>query len=109
MKKQISIDNIYNNIMGDLKEFEPYTYHKAMTGSIYVKFKDSRFKSLRIADHTGRAKYSYKWNLTSKTHTQQNCGKYNRHYYNFADYADFINHFKNYANYIISLDNKEVV
>lgn len=42
-----------------------FIYHGALTGSVYVKFGDSRLRSLRIGDHDGRSKYKYKWNLRS--------------------------------------------
>lgn len=38
-------------------------HYAAGTGSQYIKFKDPRIGSLRIADHTGKPKYHYKWNL----------------------------------------------
>jgi len=52
-------------VLDELADLEPYVYHRAATGSIYVKFKERRLRSLRIANHNGRSKYSYKWNLRS--------------------------------------------
>ena len=45
---------------------EPYVYKAAASGSVYIKF-NSRIPigSLRIGDHEGRRKYTYKWNLRS--------------------------------------------
>lgn len=42
-----------------------YVYHRALTGSIYVRFKNPNLRSLRIGDHDGREKYQYKFNLRS--------------------------------------------
>lgn len=40
-----------------------YIWHKATTGSVYIRFDDNRIGSVRIADHEGRSKLKYKYNL----------------------------------------------
>lgn len=62
-------------ILSELKKYDPYVYYEARTGSIYIKFKPPHdwVGSIRIADHTGIAKYTYKWNITaslSYSHTK---------------------------------------
>jgi len=61
------IDSIANDIIHELKKLnlEPYIYHKAMTGSIYIKFKNNKIGSLRLGDHDGREKYRYRFNVRS--------------------------------------------
>jgi hypothetical protein len=40
-----------------------YVYHRATTGSVYIRFADSRIGSVRIADHNGRDHLRYKFNM----------------------------------------------
>lgn len=40
-----------------------YLYHSAKSGSAYVKFENEALRSIRIADHEGRERYRYKYNL----------------------------------------------
>lgn len=40
-----------------------YIWHKATTGSVYVRFEDSRMGSVRIGNHDGREHLKYKFNL----------------------------------------------
>lgn len=40
-----------------------YIWHKATTGSVYIRFDDNRIGSIRIADHEGRSRLKYKYNL----------------------------------------------
>lgn len=54
-----------SKLLLELKDLKPYIYHTATTGSIYIKFEDSSYGSLRIGTHPGREKYTYKWNLRS--------------------------------------------
>ena len=39
-------------------------YKSQKTGSAYIKFKDARLGSIRVADHPSRERYSYKYDLT---------------------------------------------
>ena len=60
---------IANEIIKKLKDgygIHSYIYHKAVTSnSVYVKFEDNRIGSIRLADHTGRGKYRYRFNVRS--------------------------------------------
>lgn len=38
---------------------------------MYLKFRDSRIGSIRIANHTGRQKYSYKWDIDCNNTSEQ--------------------------------------
>lgn len=40
-----------------------YIWRKATTGSVYIRFDDNRIGSIRIADHEGRSRLKYKYNL----------------------------------------------
>lgn len=46
-------------------ELGAYVWHKATTGSAYIRFADSRMGSVRISNHSGSKKYKYKFNLLS--------------------------------------------
>jgi len=45
------------------KGIECYIWHLATTGSVYIRFKDSRMCSVRIGNHDGRDHLKYKYNL----------------------------------------------
>lgn len=47
----------------DANGVKAYIYCEATTSSVYVRFEDQRNSSIRIADHTGKSKYRYKWNV----------------------------------------------
>ena len=79
-------------------ELCPRIYHLANTGSCYYKFDDERLGNLRLADHSGKSKYKYRWNLRldlKKSETFKDKGK-NRFYYTLADLPKMIKHMKNY-------------
>ena len=61
-------ESISNDVLSALIEqgVECYIWHKATTGSIYIRFKDVRVGSIRIADHKGRSKLKYKYNLMTE-------------------------------------------
>ncbi len=42
---------------------KPYIHAKAVSGSVYIKFKVPLAGALRISDHKQRNRYHYKWNL----------------------------------------------
>ena len=58
-----SIARVVNQIMVLLKPFGVYVYHQAKTGSTYLKFSEPGMGSIRVADHTGREKYHYRYNV----------------------------------------------
>lgn len=84
-----------DRVMKRLRGHGAYLYHAAMTGSHYVKFSDPRIGSLRIADHRGKDKYRYKWNLM---HGAQRATDYDGHvkreYYGFGDLEQFLHDFE---------------
>ena len=59
--------NVANSLIFRLNTLgvDCYIWHKATTGSIYIRFKDQRMCSIRIGDHNGREKLKYKWNIRS--------------------------------------------
>lgn len=68
MKKNKAIANL---VIEELNKrgMEAYIYHTATTGSIYIRFANPNMKSIRVGDHEGREKYSYKFNLRSDVTT----------------------------------------
>lgn len=50
-------------ILKRLAHLKPYIYHRATTGSVYIKFENERLRSVRIGDHKGVSKYRYMWNI----------------------------------------------
>lgn len=50
-----------------LKPFGAIEWHESRHSSQYIKFRDVRLGSIRIADHTGRQKYSYTYELTDES------------------------------------------
>ena len=40
-----------------------YVYHKASTGSVYVRFDNPTIGSVRFSDHSGRSHLKYKYNI----------------------------------------------
>ena len=50
-------------IIRELADLDAWLYHSVSGGSQYVKFYKPELGSLRIADHEGRSRYSYKWNI----------------------------------------------
>ena len=55
---------IYNLLLGALQAYGSIPWHTATTGSMYIKFRDTRLGSIRIADHPARGQYSYKYELS---------------------------------------------
>ena len=86
--------NMRDLILQSLKEHGAYLFYDAASGSQYIKFKDPRVGSLRIADHKGKERYSYKWNLIhgGKTRTEYygEQGRKCREFYSFGDVARMV-------------------
>lgn len=55
--------HVVDYLIAKLHKEQAYIYHSATTGSVYIKFDDERLRSVRVADHPGRDKYKYKWNV----------------------------------------------
>lgn len=54
---------ITKQLLIQLEPFGAFKWHTSKYGSVYIKFRNIRLGSIRIADHTGRAKYSYTYEL----------------------------------------------
>lgn len=63
MQQPQTIPEVASEVLAELNDLGARTYWRAATGSWYIKFADPRLGSLRIADHPGREKYRYKWNI----------------------------------------------
>lgn len=83
---------------------EPYLYHTALTNSFYIKFQLEGLRSLRVSDHEGRKKYTYKWNLLTSivsSHEVTDRGV-KRFFYHMNDLSRMIEHMQNYKRYVLS-------
>ncbi len=56
--------------MSVLKQYGALEWHKSKYDSYYIKFKDVRLGSIRIADHNGRKKYSYTYQVFTQNKTK---------------------------------------
>ena len=63
----MNFTKIANKIIAELQKegVTAYLWHKATTGSVYVRFEDPRIGSIRIGNHNGRDQYQYKFNVRS--------------------------------------------
>lgn len=99
---------IANNIIDELNKLniKSYIWYKAKTGSIYIRFDECLLGSIRIADHEGRQKYNYKYNIRSdykfapKWYKNEN---YWRYYCNIKDWKTIIDII--HKNYTFILEN----
>ena len=59
------IQNIADKLVKELeaKGVGAYIWHRATTGSVYIRFEDNRIGSVRIGNHEGREKLKYKFNI----------------------------------------------
>lgn len=57
------IRNVVRAIMNATRNLEPWIYHVSKFDSVYLKFKNEKMGSIRIADHAQRNHYKYKWNV----------------------------------------------
>lgn len=55
------------HVFGELRAagLEPFLYCTALTGSCYFRFGNSLLGSLRVANHPGRERLRYRWQLRS--------------------------------------------
>lgn len=66
MSKSIKLlENIAEKVIAELKTVgvDAYIWHRATTGSVYIRFEDSRVGSIRIGNHEGRKHLKYRYNL----------------------------------------------
>jgi len=80
----------------------PVLFCSASSGSCYFRFKEKGLRSLRIGNHEGRKKYSYKWNLRQDYAMPADFmdGAVRRFVYPFRMHKEMVKHMKNYANKI---------
>lgn len=58
-----AIESLVAQLLVRLRPLGVYVYHRAKFGSVYLKFAEAGIGSVRVADHCGRAKYNYRFNL----------------------------------------------
>lgn len=58
-----AIARVVDQILVMLSPFGVYVYHRAKTGSTYLKFLEPGMGSIRVGDHDGREKYHYRYNV----------------------------------------------
>lgn len=61
--KPTEIDQIVQEVLIELAQWNPFIYCKAATDSAYIKFPHWGLGSLRIGDHKGKKKYTYRWRI----------------------------------------------
>ena len=90
----MNIRDLMNKLLSDLdKEGFVLQYYEAYsTSSCYIKLDYGECNSIRIADHRGKDKYPYRFNLMiglDKSYATDN-----RNYYSIADYDRMISDIK---------------
>ena len=60
----MTIKETANYLLANLKSIGAIKWHTSTHGSMYIKFKDVRLRSIRISDHKGRTQYNYTYELT---------------------------------------------
>lgn len=100
--KQGRSSEILRQVQDELRDLGPYVYHRSYsTTSVYVKFADSRLRSLRIADHRGIKKYKYKWNIDIGGTTREDIdGGVRRFYFADTDLEAFFERIRAYSDTI---------
>lgn len=58
-----AIARVVDQILAMLSPYGVYVYHRAKTGSTYLKFLEPGMGSIRVGDHEGREKYHYRYNV----------------------------------------------
>ena len=59
----MSNEKIVKDILKAFIKWKPYVYKKAVSGSIYIKFPHWGLGSIRIGNHSGIQKYTYRWRI----------------------------------------------
>lgn len=60
LRKELYISDV---LFESLKDYGAIKWHKNDNHSFYIKFKDVRLGSIRIANHKGRQKYHYTYEI----------------------------------------------
>jgi len=93
-------ERLVSKVLQRLRPLGPYVYYYAVTGSVYIKFRDDNLRSLRIGDHGGKKKYQYKWNLRKDLHVDQDTKQKDgivRYYYHWDNWEGLCDHILAYA------------
>ena len=95
------MDNTVKYLLKELEDLGAWVYHISKYGSVYIKFEDEKLRSLRVADHPGRKKYKYKWNLMTKGGIRNGLREevdrgVNRFYYSPDKCKDLVTHIRSY-------------
>jgi len=93
-------------ILEELAPLGIYINVVSQHSSTYFKFTDTRLGSLRMADHKGRAKYNFRWNLYCGTWKEEDT-KWKTHWYHVDDANEFVERIKQYAATIQKSDLKD--
>ena len=56
---------IRKTLLKELKSYGIIDWHKSLHDSRYIKFRDCRLGSIRIANHPGRQKYNYTYEIST--------------------------------------------
>lgn len=56
-------EDVYSLLIKEVNEYGGFIWHISKYKSHYIKFRDTRLGSIRIADHKGRDKYKYKYDI----------------------------------------------
>ncbi|QDP55920.1 MAG: hypothetical protein GOVbin8609_52 [Prokaryotic dsDNA virus sp.] len=96
--KSKKVQAIVCHILDELEEQGAWIYHVSRFDSVYIKFKNTFLRTIRIADHKGRKQYRYKWNLEIKGKNSRVSDKDGivRHYYCLEDINCMIDEIKSY-------------
>lgn len=63
MTLNLSPEEIQTELMARLHDLGVYATDAPMSSSRYIRFADKSMGSLRVADHPGRDRYNYTWNV----------------------------------------------
>ena len=58
-------ERIARYVIDYMSDYGLILWHISKHGSVYLKFKDTRLGSIRIADHRSTKKYTYKYEINS--------------------------------------------
>ena len=84
-KSEHDMEEVFKEIVKELKkhDFIISTYHSYTTSSIYIKLDYGVANGIRIADHKGKKKYKYRYNVMNDLeadYREKDCG-FERFYY----------------------------
>jgi len=88
----------------DRNGIKTVVYKIAQSGSIYIKFENTKMGSLRIGDHQERSKYAYRWQIRTDLEEYQLVDEkgHKQFMYPSSKINDLIGHISNYYRKVIS-------